>query len=297
VPNLLVGALSWHQRADARLVFAWMRYALNPRDLEAATTMLRNWPSVGTKTVSLWRSDASVHPGESLGAPLNRMTQEARQKGTREALVNLSRAIHEITGLIRQDSLEAVFHAVYARTGLEEAIKAQAVSADPSDALDVAAREEVRETLFDLACRQTTLWSDEGVRALLDEVATMASAEREQDAGEGRITISTIHASKGLEWHAVVVAGVAEGLLPFARSAAQSEDDDDVDGAGHLEDERRLYYVACTRAKRRLLLTYPMTLPIPGKPPVVVSPSRFLAESQPEPQAQPKPNRKWSRKT
>ncbi len=294
VPNVLVGALSWHQRADARLVLAWMRYLVNPKDLEAGATVLRNWPGVGTKTVSLWRAEASVHAGPCLGAPLVKASQEARQRASREALARLTETLLMVDGVGRGGGLLDLITLLYDRAGINDAIKAQVESADPADALDVAAREEVRETFTELSMRyaEVGLFS---VRAFLDDVATMAHQEREQDAQGGRITISTIHASKGLEWHAVVVAGSAEGTLPFARSAAQAEDDDDVDGSGHIEDERRLYYVACTRAKQRLLLTHPLTLPIPGKPPVAISPSRFLAESQPERQAQPKPSRKWSR--
>ena len=293
VPNVLVGALSWHQRADARLVLAWMRHLVNPKDLEAGATILRNWPGVGTKTVSLWRAEASVHAGPCLGAPLVKASQEARQKASREALARLAETLALVGGTSREGLLPMILM-LYDRAGINDAIAAQQESADPADALDVAAREEVRETFTALSARYVE-GGLSGVRDFLDDVATMAHQEREQDAHGGRVTISTIHGSKGLEWHAVVVAGSAEGTLPFARSAAQAEDDDDVDGAGHIEDERRLYYVACTRAKQRLLLTYPMTLPIPGKPPVVVSPSRFLAESQPERQAQPKPSRKWSR--
>ena len=296
VPSALVGALSWHQRADARLVLGWMRYLVNPRDLEAGATVLRNWPGVGTKTVSLWRAEASVYAGPCLGAPLSKASREARQKASREAMVRLGETLVLVGGAGREGMLPLI-SMLYERTGLHGAINAQRESADPADALDVAAREEVHETFVALSSRYGG--GTFGIQSFLDDVVTMASQEREQDACGGRITISTIHASKGLEWHAVVVAGVAEGLLPFARSAAQAEDDDDVDGTGHVEDERRLYYVACTRAKQRLLLTYPMTLPIPGKPPVVVSPSRFLAESRPEPEQpdEPKPSRKWSRKT
>jgi DNA helicase-2/ATP-dependent DNA helicase PcrA len=81
------------------------------------------------------------------------------------------------------------------------------------------------------------------------------------------VTISTIHSAKGLEWHSVFVIWVNEGRLPSARSAESEET---------LEEERRLLYVACTRAKQRLFLTYPAVMFEWEHSDVLGVPSRFL---------------------
>ena len=292
VPSMIVGALAWYQRADARLILGWLRHLANPSDMDAASLILRNWPGVGTQTVSRFRREASDQPGNPLHAPLLKAAKEARSKPLRESLMALHKTLHEVEARVLESLQEAIL-VIYERAGLNDSIREQKVSEDAKDALDVASREEVKQTLVALSAQHdgTGLL---GVFEFLDTLATMAQQDREQDEGQGRITISTIHASKGLEWHAVVVAGAGEGLLPYARNAAQVDEDEDADGAGHIEDERRLYYVACTRAKKRLLLTYPMTMPSFRGPPTAVSPSQFIAESAPE-QSPPRTKRTWRR--
>jgi DNA helicase-2/ATP-dependent DNA helicase PcrA len=82
------------------------------------------------------------------------------------------------------------------------------------------------------------------------------------------LTLSTIHSAKGLEWHSVFVINVVEGFFPSFRSAESFDE---------IEEERRLMYVACTRAKRNLFITYPMTLFERGNGLVYTKISRFLS--------------------
>ena len=295
IPSVMVGALAWHQRADARLILAWLRAIWNPHDMEAATTILKGWPGVGPKSVATWRQAAMEISGDVLGAPLSRVLQAAPQARTRDALSRIGTTHAVLRNLCHEHVYDCVVE-LYTRIGLLASIEAQKASGDVQEALDATSREEVRDALFGLSAQEPTN-GIEGIRAFLDEIATQAKRERLDNDALGRITISTIHASKGLEWHAVVVAGATEGLLPFQKSVAMTEDDEDE--ASNAEDERRLYYVACTRAKRHLMLSYPTSLDVPGKPSVAASPSRFLAESKPEaadPQPE-KPKRKWSRST
>jgi DNA helicase-2/ATP-dependent DNA helicase PcrA len=105
--------------------------------------------------------------------------------------------------------------------------------------------------------------------ALADFVDEIALQDRQddRDAGPG-VTLSTVHAAKGLEWDVVFVAGVEEGNFPHCRSVD--------DGAG-LDEERRLFYVAVTRARHRLFLTWTAERESRGKR-VKRVPSRFLQE-------------------
>ena len=92
------------------------------------------------------------------------------------------------------------------------------------------------------------------------------------DVEEGELlTLSTVHSAKGLEWHSVFVIAVADGRFP----SAYSIDDDE------LEEERRLLYVACTRARENLILSYPTLIHERALGPVVARVSRFLADLPP----------------
>ena len=91
------------------------------------------------------------------------------------------------------------------------------------------------------------------------------------NAAENRnkVVLSTIHSAKGLEWDTVFVINLCEGAFPAEKSVAKIDD---------LEEERRLFYVACSRAKTRLILTYPQQRNVYGRFNANVLPSRFLAE-------------------
>jgi DNA helicase-2/ATP-dependent DNA helicase PcrA len=89
------------------------------------------------------------------------------------------------------------------------------------------------------------------------------------DVDEGEmLTLSTVHSAKGLEWHSVFVLSVADGRVP----SAYSVDDDEV------EEERRLLYVACARARENLILSYPTIVHERGVGPVAARVSRFLSD-------------------
>jgi DNA helicase-2/ATP-dependent DNA helicase PcrA len=104
--------------------------------------------------------------------------------------------------------------------------------------------------------------------SLYDDV--LVKRERAEKADTERIVISTIHQAKGLEWDTVFIIHLADGAFPNQRALSEE---------GGLEEERRLFYVAVTRAKRRLFLTYPLTMGYEAL--VLHRPSLFLEELHP----------------
>ncbi len=110
-----------------------------------------------------------------------------------------------------------------------------------------------------------------GQLALLSGVdGEPAPGERKKDQSEA-LTLSSIHQAKGLEWRVVFVIWLTEGMFPNARVL----EEDDEDGSG-LEEERRLFYVALTRAKDELYLSYPCMWPSSRSGEIMQRPSRFL---------------------
>jgi DNA helicase-2/ATP-dependent DNA helicase PcrA len=113
----------------------------------------------------------------------------------------------------------------------------------------------------------------ESVPSFLEEVALFNELSGEDvvpgEPDDDRVVLSSIHQAKGLEWSRVVVMGLSEGRFPSYRSAATDEG---------LEEERRLFYVAVTRAKNEVALVYPMLARDRYGVDVILEPSRFLTE-------------------
>ena len=102
-----------------------------------------------------------------------------------------------------------------------------------------------------------------------DLVFQLAMQDQQEDAGiDGKVVISTIHSAKGLEWKSVYVVGCVEGQLPHKWSSSPEE----------VMEERRIFYVACTRARDNLVLCVPSTLEFYNKASQYAAPSRFLVE-------------------
>ena len=112
-------------------------------------------------------------------------------------------------------------------------------------------------------------------KSLLEVAQTIALlstiSEREKD--QDMVTLSTLHASKGLEWPHVILAGVTEGMLPFKLD----EDEDGAEMVQRLQEERRLMYVGITRAQRTLTVGWSKKRK-KGREMVKAQPSRFIAE-------------------
>jgi DNA helicase-2/ATP-dependent DNA helicase PcrA len=125
------------------------------------------------------------------------------------------------------------------------------------------------EELASVAARHDTVPGKEGIAAFLAESA-LASDQDEMDQGEKKgVTLMTVHAAKGLEFDTVFVSGMEEGLFPHQGMGGESDRDE--------EEERRLFYVAMTRAKTRLILTLARIRKIYGSD-TYAEPSSFLAE-------------------
>jgi DNA helicase-2/ATP-dependent DNA helicase PcrA len=114
-----------------------------------------------------------------------------------------------------------------------------------------------------------TLLSDMAIEPIIDSVVDIGAEDKENEF----VTLSTIHSAKGLEWHTVFIIHAVEGYFPSSKSAENLE---------QLEEERRLMYVASTRAKNNLFITYPMNLYDREAGTTLSKPSRFISEITPD---------------
>ena len=267
----IYGGLSFYQRKEIKDIIAYFRVMVNPHDEEAFKRIL-NYPARGIGDTTLGHvvetaSRAGVSLWEVIGAPEQYQLPVA--KATLKKLEGFRAMMEEFRELSRtKDAYETVLEVVV-RSG----IKADIFS-DMSD--EGRSRQENVQELMDAMHDFVQSAREEGSDAIwlpdfLATVALLTDQDNPHDSDVPRVTLMTAHSAKGLEFNTVFVVGLEEDLFP----SNMAETDRDV------EEERRLFYVALTRAEKRCLLTYAKTRFRYGQLQFGTR-SRFLGEIDPE---------------
>jgi DNA helicase-2/ATP-dependent DNA helicase PcrA len=250
IPFRKFGGMRFTEAAHVKDLLAMMRITVNPRDVISWYRVLLLQPGVGQKTAK-----AIV---DAIGL-------------VKEPVVELDGVVAdgEIPGLNKIKGLLNVLRQAAAIASCHE--RAQFLADDYRSIMEAAYDDHAKrwkdiETVVGICSRYAT--TAEFLAEIALDPPSEALDDIDPDDGEDEfMTLSTIHSAKGLEWNTVFLIWVNEGRLPSARSA-ESE--------ASLEEERRLLYVACTRAKDRLILTYPSIMLEWEHSDVLGKPSRFL---------------------
>lgn len=271
IPYRIYGGQSFYQRKEIKDVVAYFRLSVNPADEEALKRVI-NYPARGignttvakvmacaeTQQVSLW--DVVSRPVE-YGLAVNASTQNKLM-----AFAELIRSFVEMSATA---SAYELADAVVRRSGIMADIYA-----DHSPE-NMSRQENVQELLNGIQdfCN---LRREEGRDAValsdfLAEVSLATDQDSDDDGDDNRVTLMTVHASKGLEFRHVFVVGLEEELFPAAMAMGSARE---------LEEERRLLYVAITRAEETCLLSYAASRYRNGKP-TASPPSRFIRDIDP----------------
>ncbi len=258
IPYGVRSGVRFFEQAHIKDVIAYLRARENPRDTLAWVRLLRQWPGIGTQTAERLAQTLADTAGD-LRSPLDTLRREiGRMRGRgRQALERLA-YLWEVLGAPEQqnpgDAIRKVVEAHYA----EYADRAFT---------NAATRKEDLEHLADYARRY------DAAEAFLSELALAEGMKAETilgaDAPDERVVLSTIHQAKGLEWPICFVLSLSEGRFPSAQAIRTPPE---------LEEERRLFYVAVTRAADELYLCYPTVEQGPNGPSRLQRPSRFLTE-------------------
>ena len=245
----IYGGLSFYQRKEIKDIIAYFRVMVNPHDEEAFKRIL-NYPARGIGDTTLGHvvetaSQAGVSLWEVIGAP--EQYQLPVSKATQKKLEGFRSMMEEFRELSRTHDAYDTALDVVIRSG----IKADIFS-DMSD--EGRSRQENVQELMDAMHDFVQSAREEGSDAIwlsdfLATVALLTDQDNPHDADVPRVTLMTVHSAKGLEFNTVFVVGLEEDLFP----SNMAETDMDV------EEERRLFYVALTRAEKRCLLTYAKT--------------------------------------
>jgi DNA helicase-2/ATP-dependent DNA helicase PcrA len=267
IPFVVRSGVRFFEAQHVKDVLAHLRFARNPGDELALKRCLRLAPGVGTATAdAVWaafaaRRQRGAGTVEELAAPDVASHVPPKGRAGYARLSGLLRALsRRPTADLPGEAIEKVLE-----EGYEEYLKAEFLNAD-------SRVEDVRQ-LAEYARGY------EDTEAFLAEIAllTELSAETVSEGGEPdeKMVLSSVHQAKGLEWRAVFVVWLADGRFPSAQALRDSEGE---------EEERRLFYVACTRAKDDLYLAYPLVAAPKDRERVVMKASRFLEELPGEPE-------------
>jgi DNA helicase-2/ATP-dependent DNA helicase PcrA len=261
IPYQVVGAVRFYERKEVKDLLSYLRVLVNPDDelslLRALATPRRG---VGETTLQRVRAFAAEQ-GWTLWEAFRRVEEIP---GLPTAARRGVRAFAELV-----EGLRARAHAARAAELVEEVLERSGyrASLEEEGTEEAQARlENVRE-LVTVAQEYEASTGDSSLASFLEHLSLVTDADTYDDSAD-RVALMTLHAAKGLEFRAVFLCGLEEGIFPHVRS---------LDDPRQLEEERRLAYVGITRARERLFLSYAQLRSLFGRTTANV-PSRFLDE-------------------
>ncbi|MBC8265860.1 MAG: UvrD-helicase domain-containing protein [Flavobacteriales bacterium] len=245
IPYKIYGGLSFYARKEVKDVLAYFRMCINPKDEESLKRII-NYPTrgIGNTTLQKLIIAANINEISIWEVILNLEKYKVTiNKGTADKLSQFATLINSY--IVQKESLDAytlaeqiaktsgVFHNLYSDKSVEGLSRFENLQELLNGIKDFSEKEENNTLEF-----------------FMQDVALLTDADNEKEDDYNKVTLMTIHAAKGLEFPFVFVVGLEENLFPSMMA---------MDGREGLEEERRLFYVAITRAEKRLFLSYALS--------------------------------------
>ena len=247
IPYRIYGGLSFYQRKEIKDIIAYFRLVANPDDEEAIKRII-NYPARGIGATTVLKIADCAHQNqvsfwEVIGAP--EQYGLAVNKGTMNKLETFRLLISSFIDRAQTTDVYELGDAIIKESGISQDIMSG------KDADDLARQENLEEFLSGMSAfveerREEGRFDELFLQDYLQDVALLTDADSDGDKDEPRVSLMTVHAAKGLEFPTVFVVGLEENIFPSPLSAASLRE---------LEEERRLLYVAITRAEKHCILT------------------------------------------
>ncbi len=288
IPYKVYGSLSFYQRREIKDLLAYFRLTVNKRDREALFRII-NYPARGigkttTEKLSLYSNEHGLHPWEIICNIQKHQSALGINSGTAARLSGFGRLVEGFSEKAPgEDAWQMAIH-IAATSGILKDLF------DPKSTENIAKYENIQELLNavkEFTTGQAELGEDTSLGSFLQNVSLLTDSDTEKPDDRNKVAMMTIHAAKGLEFQHVFIGGLEEELFPNRFAAASQPE---------LEEERRLFYVALTRAGSTAALSYARTRYRWGVP-AMCRPSRFLLEIDPRflqyPEPGSVPGQRW----
>jgi len=270
IPSVIFGGTRFWDRKEIKDILAYLRLLSNEKD-DAAHLRIINTPSRAIGKTTVEGVLARVHAGE--GSLWDMLVAESQ--GVGRAAPKLKGFVDLVQGwknllAAGETPLPILAEKIIADTGYKDFLrKEDEITADERIANLDEMINAIRE--FDEEHPDATL------EAFLQDISLLTDADKKVDSSKGAVTLMTIHMAKGLEFNTVHIAGCDEEIFPLVRGSSFAPDNETRE---QMEEERRLFYVGCTRAEKKLYLYHAERRFFQGtiRP---FAPSRFLKELDP----------------
>lgn len=268
----IYGGLSFYQRKEIKDVIAYFRMTINPDDDEALRRVI-NYPARGIGETTMKKIQAcATENGKSLWEIISDVKNY--NVGINSGTARKLEAFADLINLFIDDNSKSDAYAlgqlIYNRTGILTSL------AHDNTPESISKQENLSELLaglkdFTESRREEEADANVSMRAFLSEVMLATDQDEKDEKDVPKVTLMTVHAAKGLEFKHIYVVGVEEELFPSSMS---------MDSLAQIEEERRLLYVAITRAKVTCTLTFAGSRFRNGQT-MLTKPSRFLSDIDP----------------
>jgi DNA helicase II / ATP-dependent DNA helicase PcrA len=259
----VIGGPRFYERAEIKDLIAYLQVIDNPAD---AVSLMRiaNRPRRGIGDTSIARLvNYADGLGTSLWEAMGHVEEAGLASASGKAVTQFRNVVQTLMATATDADVATIVEAVLDRSGYLESLEAERT-------IEARGRIENLEELVGVAREYDAGGDERSLSGFLQEISLYSDQDAlrgdEEDDG-GQVTLMTLHNAKGLEFRAVFMIGVEEGIFPHARSIEENS----------LEEERRLAYVGMTRAKERLVLTHALRRNLYGRSDANL-PSRFLDE-------------------
>lgn len=267
VPYKVYGSISFYQRKEIKDMIAYLRLLINPNDDEALKRVI-NYPARGIGDTTLSKLEETASKNEiSIWKVLEDLSESSVlfNRGTLAKLAGFRDFICEYQNKCVELNAYEITNNMASAIGIMKELRN---GNTPEEVSKYENLEELLNGIRDFTEEAKEEGLPSGLQNYLENIALLTDADNEKPEDKNKVSIMTIHSAKGLEFGHVYIAGVEEELFPSPQSLESIRD---------IEEERRLFYVAVTRAKKSVTISYSQSRYRWGVP-ADCQPSRFIKD-------------------